>query len=247
MAPWIDIHLRLQSGCYVSGVDHGPDGSRFVWSARIADFGLNYALGASDAAWLRSAAKRRGRQPVLLAADMAQARALCLRFDGAPTAAVAWMARPVEAGDGTMRAAAIETVGTAAPMADFLEVMGQLADREALNRATVEAYGPTLAGATGAPGVEVRHLLLREAGRPVACASVHAADGIAGLYNVGVVADRQRRGLGCLVTRAAIATAADLGCASLFLQCLPGGHVERLYAGLGFRRLARPLLIALRG
>ncbi|SNB73357.1 Acetyltransferase (GNAT) family protein [Arboricoccus pini] len=246
MAAWIDIHVRLQSGCYVSGVDPGPDGSRLVWSETIADFGLNYVLGASDAAWVREAAARRNRAPVLLAADMAEARDLCLRFDGAPTAAVAWMVRSVEQVDADLGSASVETSREPAPGADFLAVMRQLSDNEALNRATADAYGPTLAAATSGPGVAVRHLLLRADGRPAACASVHAADGVAGLYNVGVAADLQRRGLGQAVTRAAIATAVSLGCATLFLQCLPGGHVERLYARLGFRRIARPLLIALR-
>lgn len=240
-------HARVQAGCYISGIDAAPGGGHFLWSHHLAEFGLNMGVGLRDGAWLRAAAARRDRAPVALAADMAEARTLCLALDAAPVAAVAWMIRDRDAGEGGGPEEPGLTVSeAAAPDEAFLSVMARQSDSPAVNAATMESYGPALRGATAGPGIRLRHLTLWEGGEPVACASLHADAALAGLYNVAVAAPHQRRGFGRRITARAVAAAAELGGTGLFLQCVPGGHVERLYAGLGFRRVARPLLLALR-
>ena len=72
---------------------------------------------------------------------------------------------------------------------------------------------------------------------------VYRAGGLAGLYNVGSVATCRGSGLGALVTRAAMASARQAGAETMMLQCVAGGHVERLYAGLGFSAAASPTLM----
>lgn len=240
-------HARVQAGCYVSGLDEAADGGHLLWSRHLAEFGLNMGVGLRDGAWLRAAAARRGRAPVALAADTAQARALCLALDAAPVAAVAWMIRIPDAdGAGEPEESGLTVSERPAPDEAFLSVMARQSDNPAVNAATMEGYGPALREAAAGPGIRVRHLTLWEGDEPVACASLHAEAGLCGLYNVAVAAAHQRRGLGRRITAAAVAAAARLGGGGLFLQCVPGGHVERLYAGLGFRRVARPLLLALR-
>lgn len=243
----LDSHARLQAGCYISGCDDAPDGGRWLWSRHIAEFGLNMGVDVRDEPWLRAQAERRGRAPVALAADMAQARDLCRTLNAAPIAAMAWLWRTLppdaaEVGD----TADIAVSPAPAPDEDFLTVMARQSPNPAVNAATMEGYGPALREATAPPGLRVRHLTLRRDGEPVACASIYAEDGRAGLYNIAVAAPHQRRGLGRRITERAIGEAAGLGCTGLLLQCVPGGHVERLYGALGFARVARPLLLALR-
>lgn len=247
LADMLDLHVRMQFGCYVSGVDAAPDGGRLIWSDRIADHGLNIAFGTRDGQWIRQAAAQRQRSPVLLAENLDVARTVCLALRGTPVGALAWMTRPATI-DGVSLADGRTIVGTDGPVPDeaFLSVFAGLSSSRAANAATIEAYGPALAGATAGQGVTVRHLTMLEHGDAVASASLYLVGGIAGLYNIGVVAERQRTGLGRRITEQAIAAAADLGCSSLLLQCVSGSHAERLYAALGFERRARPILVALR-
>lgn len=243
----LDCHARLQAGCYVSGREDAPGGGAWLWSRRIPEFGLNMGVGIRDGAWLRAQARRVGRAPVALAADMAEARDLCRALDAAPVAAMAWMWRPLGSADTDIATEPGLTVSDGpAPDDDFLAVMARQSANPAVNAATMEGYGPALREAEGRPGLRLRHLTLRQDGEPVACASIHAEADRCGLYNVAVAAAHQRRGLGRRITGHALAAAAGLGCSGLLLQCMPGGPVERLYARLGFVRVARPLLLALR-
>jgi GNAT superfamily N-acetyltransferase len=242
----LDSHARLQAGFYISGCDTAPDGGHWLWSRHIAEFGLNVGIGVRDGAWLRAQAERRGRAAVALAADMVQARDLCVALNAAPVAAMAWMWRALTPADAGAAEADIAVSDRPAPDENFLGVMARQSANPAVNAATMEGYGPALREAEGRPGIHIRHLTLWAGGEPVACASIHAEAGLAGLYNVAVAAPHQRRGLGRRITMRAIHEAAGLGCTGLLLQCVPGGHVERLYAALGFSRVARPLLLALR-
>lgn len=242
----LDSHARLQAGCYVSGREAAPDGGFWLWSRHIAEFGLNLGVGVEDGTWLRAQARRRDRVPVALAADMVQARHLCLALNAAPVAAMAWMWRRLTRADADAAAPDVAVSDRPAPGEAFLAVMARQSSNPAVNAATMEGYGPALRQAEDRPGLRVRHLTLWADGEPVACASLHAEAGLAGLYNLAVAAPRQRRGLGRRIAACAVSEAAGLGCTGLLLQCVPGGHVERLYGSLGFARVARPLLLALR-
>ncbi|WP_375462992.1 GNAT family N-acetyltransferase [uncultured Methylobacterium sp.] len=237
----LDAHLRMQAGCYVSGVDEGEDGARYLWSDGIAEPGFNLAVGSHDIAWVRVMAARRERLPAILARDPGEADRHAGRPDLAGVFHTRWMARSCAA---TEAAPASLDIGTdPAPGSAFLSVCGDLFADPAINAVAQAVFVPTLRGARAVEGVAARHLTLSEADEPVACASVYVAGDLAGLYNVGTRASRQGRGWGTAVTRAAIAAAAEAGARTIVLQCVAGGTVERLYAGMGFAVVAEPVIL----
>jgi ribosomal protein S18 acetylase RimI-like enzyme len=84
------------------------------------------------------------------------------------------------------------------------------------------------------------HLAAWRGDRVIGHAVLHVpagADPVAGLFDVGVVADERRRGIGRALTLAALRHAADLGCAHALLNAT--GEGEALYRTLGFSPLAR--------
>ncbi|MFE1599074.1 GNAT family N-acetyltransferase [Methylobacterium sp. ID0610] len=244
-AELLETHLRVQAGCYVSGVEAGPAGARYLWSGRIAEPGLNLAVGTGDLGWVRAVAGRHGRQPAILAADAAEAG----RFDGHPALRAAvptrWMIRPcAPAGAAALPGGMAVTVECGpAPGEAYLSVCRALYPDPAINAAAEAVYLPVLREARAVEGVETHHLTLSRNGRPVACASVYRRGDLAGLYNVGTRAEEQGRGLGALATRLAVRIAGAAGAAALMLQCRAGTHVERLYAGLGFTVAESPSLL----
>jgi ribosomal protein S18 acetylase RimI-like enzyme len=101
----------------------------------------------------------------------------------------------------------------------------------------VAVYGaelaPLVAGQIGRPGRTF--LVLRERGRPVACARVTEAGGMAYVSGVGVLAECRGRGLGRLVS--AVATTNALRQTGLaWLHC--DEDLWALYEPLGYRRVA---------
>jgi GNAT superfamily N-acetyltransferase len=81
-----------------------------------------------------------------------------------------------------------------------------------------------------------RHLAVRDGGgRTVGHVVVNPWRGIAGIYDMGVVPDRRREGIGRALTLAACAAARDLGCTHAVLNAT--GEGEPLYRGAGFASL----------
>jgi GNAT superfamily N-acetyltransferase len=81
-----------------------------------------------------------------------------------------------------------------------------------------------------------RHLAVRDhGGRTVGHVVVNPWRGIAGIYDMGVVPDRRREGIGRALTLAACATARDLGCRHAVLNAT--GEGELLYRSVGFASL----------
>ena len=81
-----------------------------------------------------------------------------------------------------------------------------------------------------------RFLLLREQGRPVACALVVIEAGWAGIFDVVVKPGERGRGLGRGIMKLALDAAIDAGARSSYLQVVEGNTpAENLYASLGYR------------
>jgi ribosomal protein S18 acetylase RimI-like enzyme len=78
-------------------------------------------------------------------------------------------------------------------------------------------------------------LLGMDAGRPVAVASAFLANGKAGIYNVAVARDAQRKGFGSEISFEVVSSAFKAGTESCFLQTEPNGTVEDMYRKLGFK------------
>lgn len=84
---------------------------------------------------------------------------------------------------------------------------------------------------------DVRNFIALDDGEPVACASLVQAAGVAGLYNIGVLPDRQGEGIGTAVTAALMAEARAGGAETAVLWSSAAGL--RCYRGLGFEERCR--------
>lgn len=126
---------------------------------------------------------------------------------------------------------------------DFLRVFSQAFGGEATS---ADGYGDippeylsALRGSLESPPTNVRHihLLARRDGEAVGCGSVHIGRGVAGLYNVGTLADYRCRGVGTAISGKCIKIALDSGAERVFLQTQPDGSVQQFYEGIGCRIL----------
>ena len=119
-------------------------------------------------------------------------------------------------------------------VADFAKIDAHLWDPPNQN---VERFFELTAGALLEPDYPGALLVGYLNDRPVCCAELHYAAGVAGLYNVATLAAERRRGFARAIVHEALATAAEEGFDSAILQASPEG--EPLYASLGFTELGR--------
>jgi GNAT superfamily N-acetyltransferase len=124
----------------------------------------------------------------------------------------------------------IEAVRDAAALATWSRVL-------CLSFGAPQAFGEAfadLASAVGlGPSSSFRHFLGYVNGEPVATCSLFLGAGVAGVYDVGTVPERRRRGIGAAITRAAIADAATSGYRMAILHSSALGAA--MYRALGFR------------
>jgi hypothetical protein len=239
----LDAHCLMQAGCYVSDIEPAPDDGRYLWSNAIPEPGFNVGVETTDLAWVRATSARRGRLPAILVTVGGDA--LGSHPDLQAVFPTRWMLGDCRGAQGPVmpEGLTLATEETAAPGQGYLSVCGGLYDDAGMNEIAETVFLPVLRSARPVEGVETCHLTVSADGVPVACASVYRAGRLAGLYNVGSLATRRGNGLGALVTRAAMASARQAGADRMMLQCVAGGHVERLYAGLGFSAAASPTLM----
>ena len=86
-------------------------------------------------------------------------------------------------------------------------------------------------------GPDVRAVVARDRGRPVAAAMVVASGAVAGIQLVGTIPGARGRGLGELCTRWAVGAGFDLGADAIVLEASEAG--EPLYLRLGFVEVSR--------
>src|SRR5687767_15060531 len=98
------------------------------------------------------------------------------------------------------------------------------------------AFGEAFADLAAAVGLGTsspfRHFLGMVDGEAVATCSLFLGAGVAGIYDVGTLPERRRRGIGTAITRAAIADAAAAGYRMAILQSSTLGAA--MYRSLGF-------------
>jgi GNAT superfamily N-acetyltransferase len=99
-----------------------------------------------------------------------------------------------------------------------------------------QAFGDAFADLAAAiglgPSSNFRHFLAYLNGEPVATCSLFLGAGVAGVYDVGTLPERRRRGVGAAITRAAIADAAASGYRMAILHASAVGAA--MYRALGF-------------
>jgi GNAT superfamily N-acetyltransferase len=98
------------------------------------------------------------------------------------------------------------------------------------------AFGDAFAGLAAAVGLgpssAFRHFLAYVNGEPVATCSLYFGAGVAGVYDVGTLPERRRRGIGAAITCAAMADAAASGYRMAILHSSTVGAA--MYRALGF-------------
>ncbi|MGV6875264.1 GNAT family N-acetyltransferase [Pseudochelatococcus sp. B33] len=242
----VDAHLAMLAVHYASGVVAGPGRARYVFSDRIPDVTMNFAVGleAGDIGWLEHIAREHGRAPAFLSFSHAARDWL----DGATAYTACWMVADVAAAAGEMEN--LEDMGLSfrltegpAPDAAFLEVFGACHDGGPIDAHVGQYYVPALAAGRPAAGIGTFNAVVSDGGEPVACATLYVAGTLAGLYNVGTRYTRQRGGLGLMIVRRILREASRLGAAQVFLQCAAGTHLERLYGRAGFHPAYAPVLV----
>lgn len=83
-------------------------------------------------------------------------------------------------------------------------------------------------------GTAISHCIAWVDGQPAACGSLASADGVAGLYNLGVDPSFRRRGLARAITAWRVSAARASGCDLVYLQT-EDAEVERFQLRSGFR------------
>ncbi len=84
-----------------------------------------------------------------------------------------------------------------------------------------------------APGVEHLHFVGLYDNKVVSCGSIHISNNYAGLYNIGVIPDYRKLGIGAALSHYAMKIAQKRNVARIFFQTQPGGTVQSFYEGLG--------------
>lgn len=146
------------------------------------------------------------------------------------------------------------------PPADPPAAADGLRFEEVRGEASLEAFGTLLGLAFEMPPMVVepflrlldvaatvdpaalRNFVALDDGEPVACGSLVLAAGVAGLYNIGVLPDRQGRGIGTAMTSALMAEGAAAGARTAVLWSSAAG--TRCYRRLGFDERCRLTIYA---
>jgi len=123
----------------------------------------------------------------------------------------------------------IERVGDADSLASYVATLGEA---YGMGSEGVAVWGRFCSHVGLGPEGAVHNYLARLDGRPVCCATLYLAEGVAGIYAVGTVADARRRGIGSMLTAAALEEARRRGYRHGILQSSAMGL--GVYRAMGF-------------
>lgn len=140
------------------------------------------------------------------------------------------MARPLEGWEAPERPDGLDVVVAGAEQTlEYLDVIFAAFGFPPVVQADMTA---ALVAMSTAPATPLQNFVGRMDGRAVACASLLLADGVAGIWNVGVTEAARGRGLGTALTAAAMAAGAAAGAHTAVLIATPMG--EPVYRTMGF-------------
>lgn len=134
----------------------------------------------------------------------------------------------------SVRGITLQEVGDETAVKDIIAVMEH---GYGLDRSVAEfAAKGCCAGGFG-PNAPIRTIVAYHRGEPVGCASCTGAAGVAGIYCVAVVPKHRDKGIGTLVTKAALQMGADMGLSIGILQASSMG--QPIYERIGFTEFCR--------
>lgn len=231
------LHAHWRTQCaYVAGGEVAEHDGLLVTATRLPDETLNVAFArgpVSDPAaaldWFEDWFRTRGMTPgieVRVGARPALERRLAERGYAVVVRRPAMALHPVALPPVTVPRASVRAVGTDADLAAFQAIQAAVF---AMAPEVAEAFLPRMALET--PGVT--WLLGSYDGVDCATAAVSVSPYGAGIVGVATLPAYRRRGLGRLVTAAAVRAARGTDLAWLY----PSPMARRLYEGLGFRAL----------
>ncbi len=132
------------------------------------------------------------------------------------------------------------------PTDDYGAVLESLFEEQSINNIFRDFYVPTLMSSELRLGTHSVHAVAYLDGKAVGCGSTYRRDELAGLYNVGTVFNQQRQGIGAAISHALAHRTFVNGASEIFLQCVVGTHVERLYKNIGFLSAEVPGIFVVR-
>ncbi|MEM6554368.1 MAG: hypothetical protein AAF642_00725 [Pseudomonadota bacterium] len=242
----VDTNFELQRSGYYTSRDGGGGQPLYYSSTRIPSTNWNHAHRADPGdpqhvEFISGKAEERGLAPAFFVRERDLAR--IADFSEANTLArERWMLCDYDtiAKSPSTIDTHIEFTSEAIPSNDYLSVLSNMYEDEALNNRFRNFYIPTLQNASLINSTKCIHATLYYDNSPVSCGSVYLNGPYAGLYNVGTRYGSGRRGFGALVSWHLTNEALRAGAADVFLQCVIGTHVERLYANLGYQSVEMP-------
>lgn len=242
-------HLHFQKGCYFTDFVETQD-AWYAWSNRITDVSWNSAFPKSPAAlpsvaWLLKIAHEHNRTPAIVVPAARSTDSYKSHPAFANIAQERWMLLDIKewVPPITKSDLHVDIKNGAPPQNEFLEIFGGLFEDAHINEHFRQYYIPALREATQQGDYAVRHLVGFHDNVPTCCASIYVRNGIAGLYNVGTIAQKQKNGWGHSISIRAINQAILLGAEHVFLQCEVGNHVEQLYSRIGFTTIEVPTVL----
>ena len=232
--------LRLQQGMTGSAVRSASEATwvananPFFWFNMIAAVRLSESSVPDFLAGVKAAHEELGTDVMLWLSPGTAPVSLAARLDAAGI--------PRVGSTPGMTADLDAVTAPPTPPGVTVERVGDPDALEAFLQALCEGFGVTdaldlwrefflLAGLS--PDGPVQSFLARVEGRPASVGTAFLADGVAGIYCVATVPAARRRGLGAIVTRAALDEARIRGCRTGVLQSSRQGF--GVYAQMGFR------------
>ncbi len=242
----------MQLSGYYSGKVLGPNGSSYFYSEDIPSLSWNHSVladpsNSSHLNFIKDQAACRHRQPAFFVRESELKHVMLALGDKCSVAREQWMicSRDTLLETPILGELEVRFSKEAVPPDDYCYVLENLFEDNKLNDRFRNFYVPTLKRSTLKAGTSVSHAVGYVEGEPVTCGSVYRAGSFAGLYSVGSIASRQNRGYGRQVSLALSQSALNEGAGDIFLQCVIGNHVERLYSSIGYVSVEKPGLISI--
>lgn len=247
----VTANFEMQLSGYYTGKVYGPDNSIYFYSESIPSLSWNHSVLADPGVsshfnFVAEQSSVRDRKPTFFVRESELERVMLAIGGEATVVRERWMICTSEtlANVPESDEFLVSFSNASAPPDDYCYVLENLFDDDDLNDRFRQYYVPTLKRSKLNGRTSVSHAVGYVDGEPVACGSFYRIGKFAGLYSVGAVASKQKRGYGRQISLELTRSALRDGANDIFLQCVIGTHVERLYSSIGYVSVEKPGLIS---